>query len=125
MVARMIPGSLIIDFSIDQGGCIETSTLTPTEDFLFSVEGVTHFCAPNVPAMVARTSTYALTNALLPYLKEIVAKGLESALREVYPLRKAVYCWNGIVSDELALPRFPQADLEKVLSEPGGNDALD
>src|SRR5690606_21613560 len=52
MVARMIPGSLIIDFSIDQGGCIETSTLTPTEDFLFSVEGVTHFCAPNVPAMV-------------------------------------------------------------------------
>lgn len=125
MVERMAPGSLIIDFSIDQGGCVETSTLTPTEDFLFSVGNVTHFCAPNVPAMVARTSTYALTNALLPYLKEVVTRGLRSALSEIYSLRQAVYSWNGSLSRKLPFPDFPQADLEKLLSDREDSDAVD
>lgn len=124
MVESMAPGSLIIDFSIDQGGCVETSTLTPTEDFLFTVGKVTHFCAPNVPAMVARTSSHALTNALLPYLKTIVRKEIKAALNETYPLRQAVYCWDGFLSQRLAISGFPQTDLDRLLTERQDDDPV-
>ncbi len=117
MVQRMRPGSLIIDFSIDQGGCVETSMLMPSEEFLFTSFGVIHFCAPNVPAMVARTSTHALTNALLPYLKEIVAHGVQGALKRNVALRRGLYTFNGYLSATLPLPEFPQADLEKLVME--------
>ncbi|MEO0249647.1 MAG: alanine dehydrogenase, partial [candidate division WOR-3 bacterium] len=101
----------------DQGGCVETSTLTPREDFLFTAYGVTHFCAPNVPAMVARTSTHALTNALLPYLREVVTRGVLPALREVAALRRGVYAHDGFLSRTLPLVGLPQTDLEKLIME--------
>jgi alanine dehydrogenase len=121
MVQRMRPGRIIIDFSIDQGGCVETSTLTPSEDFLFTSFGVIHFCAPNVPAMVARTSTHALTNALLPYLREIVTGGLDEALKHNAALRRGVYTFDGSVSVTLPMTDLPQADLERVLTGPVGS----
>jgi alanine dehydrogenase len=117
MVKKMRPGSIIIDFSIDQGGCVETSTLTPREDFLFTAHGVIHFCAPNVPAMVARTSTHALTNALLPYLKEVVSHGIAQALRTNAALRRGVYVLDGFVSSNLPITGLPQIDMEKLILE--------
>jgi alanine dehydrogenase len=117
MVKRMRPGSIIIDFSIDQGGCVETSTLMPHEDFLFTVHGVIHFCAPNVPAMVARASSHALTNALLPYLKEIVGRGLIGALQTNAALRRGLYALGGAISSTLQLEGVPAADLERRVHE--------
>ncbi len=117
MVKRMRPGSIIIDFSIDQGGCVETSTLMPHEDFLFTVHGVIHFCAPNVPAMAARASSHALTNALLPYLKEIVGRGLIGALQTNAALRRGLYALGGAVSSTLRLEGVPAADLERRVHE--------
>ncbi|OGF60104.1 MAG: hypothetical protein A2Y62_16825, partial [Candidatus Fischerbacteria bacterium RBG_13_37_8] len=66
MVKTMKEGTVILDFSIDQGGCIETSRLTPNLDSVYKDEGVIHFAMPNVPSLVARTSTSTLTNALIP-----------------------------------------------------------
>lgn len=115
MVQTMAPGSLIIDFAINQGGCVETSTLAPSEDFLFTSFGVIHFCAPNVPAMVARTSSQWLTNALLPYLREIVQGGVQQALRQDAALRRGVYTFGGFLSATLPTPDLPQADLETLI----------
>lgn len=68
MVRRMRPGSVIIDFAIDQGGCVETSRPTTLRCQTFVEEGIIHHCVPNMTASVARTASYALTNAALPYL---------------------------------------------------------
>jgi len=117
MVSEMSPGSVIIDFSIDQGGCVETSRLTPNEDFLFTELGVIHFCAPNVTSMVARTSSYALTNVLLPYLKNIIQNGVEATLREERSLRRGLYTFNGFASEQLPFPDLPKANLEQAFHE--------
>jgi alanine dehydrogenase len=101
MVRAMQPGALVLDFSIDQGGCLQTSTLTPHQDYVFSVHGVVHFCAPNVSALVARTASHAINNALLPYLRGIVRRGLPGALEESASLRRAVAARDGALSDEL------------------------
>lgn len=76
MVRRMRAGSVILDFSIDDGGCVETSRPTTLHDPVFIAEGVIHYCVPNAPAAVARTTSYGLTNALLPYLKDIGQTGV-------------------------------------------------
>jgi alanine dehydrogenase len=112
-----------MDFSIDQGGCVETSTLTPSEDFLFTSCGVIHFCAPNVPAMVARTSTHAVTNAVLPYLREIVSHGVLSALKRDSALRRGLYAFGGALTLALPSPDLPHADVDRLVEE--APDALD
>jgi alanine dehydrogenase len=117
MVSQMNPGSVIIDFSIDQGGCVETSRLTPSEDFLFTEQGVIHFCAPNVTSMVARTSSYALTNVLLPYLKQMVREGVQTTLRREYSLRRGLYTLNGFASEQLPFSDLPKANLEQTFNE--------
>jgi alanine dehydrogenase len=118
MVEGMNPGSVIIDFSIDQGGCVETSKLTRSDDFLFTRHGVVHFCAPNVPSMVARTSSYGLTNALLPFLKVVVAeRGIEGAVRQERSLLRGLYSYGGYVSNRLSLEDFPCANLEQLIDE--------
>jgi alanine dehydrogenase len=117
MVSRMNAGSVIIDFSIDQGGCVETSRLTPTEDFLFTEQGVIHFCAPNVTSMVARTSSYALTNVLLPYLKRMAQEGVEATLSRERSLRRGLYTYNGIASEKLPFSDLPKANLEQSFNE--------
>ncbi len=123
MVQRMRPGSVIIDFSIDQGGCVETSTLTPSEDFLFTAYGVTHFCAPNVPAMVARTATHALTNTLLPYVREIAHYGTLEALKRNVALRHGLYAFAGYLTDILPPSDLPRADLGRLVEH--AHDAVD
>jgi alanine dehydrogenase len=80
MIKSMKPRALVMDISIDQGGCIETSRPTTHEHPTFIKEGIVHYCVPNIPGVVARTSTHALTNAALPYILQIVDKNVEQAI---------------------------------------------
>ena len=80
MVAGMKPGSVIVDVAVDQGGCIETIHSTSISQPTYLLHGVVHYAVPNMPGLVPRTSTFALTNATLPYISFLAGKGLEGAL---------------------------------------------
>lgn len=82
MVRNMLPGSVIVDVSIDQGGCIETSRPTSHSDPVYTVHGVTHYCVTNMPGAYPMTSTIALTVATLPYVLRIAGGGLEAVLAD-------------------------------------------
>ncbi|MDI6765623.1 MAG: alanine dehydrogenase [Bacteroidota bacterium] len=100
MVKMMKPGSIIIDVSIDQGGCIATSRLTTLENPTYVLHNVIHYCVPNMPANVARSATYGLTNALLPYLLEMTHLGIVRALKENKGLAKGVCTYCGVITKE-------------------------
>jgi len=82
MVATMQPGTVLVDISIDQGGCFETSHPTTHAQPTFVVDGVVHYCVANMPGAVARTSTFALTNATLPYVRMLADLGWQAALKK-------------------------------------------
>ena len=90
MVKKMKPNSVIVDIAIDQGGCIETSKPTSHSDPVYKLHNVLHYCVTNMPGAFARTSTFALTNATLPYGLEIANKGYKKALRENKALAKGL-----------------------------------
>jgi alanine dehydrogenase len=98
MVAEMRPGSVVVDISIDQGGCIATSRMTTHSDPTFEVNGVVHYGVGNMPGAVPRTSTYALTNVTLPYAVEIAGRGLEDAVRNDPVLAQGVNVFGGEVT---------------------------
>jgi alanine dehydrogenase len=100
MVKKMKPGSVIIDVSIDQGGCVETSRPTAIVNPVFVKYGVIHYCVPNIASNVARTATYALTNVSLPYILEIANSGLEHVLRERPSFAKGVYTYLGYCTNQ-------------------------
>jgi alanine dehydrogenase len=100
MVKRMQPGSVLVDISIDQGGCFETSHVTTHADPTYVVDGVVHYCVGNMPGAVPRTSTYALTNVTLPYVLAIADRGLEAAIRADPALAKGVNVWEGQITNE-------------------------
>jgi len=109
MVRRMRPGTVMVDISIDQGGCFETSRPTTHDDPTFQIDGVVHYCVTNMPAAVSRSSTFALTNATLPYVKALADRGLEQALlRDPYFARglnvHAGAITHEAVAQELDLP---------------------
>lgn len=115
MVQKMRPGSVILDFSFDQGGCIETTRLQGPAGGVFTREGILHFAVPNAPSYVARTSSHALTYALLPFLKSMQEKGLREAMRTWADLRRGCYTYMGqVVSRHLSAQA---ADLAKLLGE--------
>jgi alanine dehydrogenase len=78
LVKKMKPGSVIVDVSIDQGGCTETSRPTTHSDPIYLVDGVVHYCVTNIPGAVSRTSSVALCNATLPYVRQLANVGVES-----------------------------------------------
>ena len=82
LVGRMKPGSVLVDISIDQGGCFETSHMTTHSDPTYVVDDVVHYCVGNMPGAVPHTSTYALTNATLPYAIDLANQGLDAARRD-------------------------------------------
>jgi alanine dehydrogenase len=82
MVQRMKPGAVLVDIAIDQGGCFETSHPTTHAEPTFVVDGVIHYCVANMPGAVPRTSTFALTNATLPYVRALADHGWEAALKK-------------------------------------------
>ena len=100
MVRRMRPGSVILDYAIDDGGCVETSRPTTLRDPVYTVDEVIHFCVPNVPAAVSRTTSYGLTNALLPYLKELGSLGIVGMIEHDPNFALGVHVYQG----ELAHP---------------------
>ncbi|PSW06755.1 alanine dehydrogenase [Photobacterium lipolyticum] len=97
MVATMQPGSVIVDVSIDQGGCIETSRPTSHSDPVFQEQGVTHYCVTNMPGAYPRTSTIALTSATFDYVLRLASGGI-SALREDNGFGKGVNTYHGHIT---------------------------
>ncbi|MCA9483676.1 MAG: alanine dehydrogenase [Nitrospina sp.] len=98
MLSHMKPGSVIVDVGIDQGGIMETSKPTTHSDPIYVVDGVVHYCVANMPGAVARTSTYALTNATLNYARQLAAKGLKKALEDNPPLRHGLNTYAGKIT---------------------------
>ena len=98
MVGRMRPGSVLVDISIDQGGCFETSHTTTHEDPTYVVDGVVHYCVANMPGAVARTSTLALTNATLPFVLALADKGVQGALQGDPHLRAGLNVHRGRIT---------------------------
>jgi alanine dehydrogenase len=115
-VARMRPGSVIVDVAIDQGGCFETSRPTTHADPTFVVDGVVHYCVANMPGAVARTSTWALNNATLPFTLALAGKGWRRACADDPHLRNGLNVHDGRITCEpvarsLDLPFTPAASV--------------
>jgi alanine dehydrogenase len=98
LVSRMKPGSVIVDVSIDQGGCSETSRPTTHADPTYVVDGVVHYCVTNMPGAVPRTSTYALNNATLPHVLALADRGVREALTRDPQLRAGLNVHQGKVT---------------------------
>ncbi len=98
MVSQMKKGSVLVDVSIDQGGCFETSKATTHADPVYTIDGVIHYCVANMPGAVARTSTFALNNATLPYILTLADKGLKKALTENANFRKGLNVMKGQIT---------------------------
>src|SRR5207247_600473 len=96
-LALMKPGTVLVDVAIDQGGCFETSHPTTHHDPTFEVDGITHYCVANMPGAVPITSTYALTNATMPYALALADHGAAEAIRRDPGLRLGVNVANGTV----------------------------
>jgi alanine dehydrogenase len=102
-VKTMKEGSVIVDVAVDQGGCVETMHPTTLAEPIYRVHGVVHYGVANIPALVPRTSTFALTNATLPYVQELAGKGVAAALRENPALAKGLnVCQGQIVHPAVA-----------------------
>ncbi len=95
MLARMKPRSVIMDLSIDQGGCCETSHPTDFSNPTYLEDEIIHFCVPNLPSTASRASTRALTNSILPFVEEIAAKGFDQAARDNRALARGTYTYDG------------------------------
>jgi alanine dehydrogenase len=113
-VKAMKPGSVIVDVAIDQGGCAETSRPTTHSDPTYVVDDVVHYCVTNMPGAVARTSTFALSNATTPYVLALAEKGWRRALSEDQYLRNGLNVHDGrvtykAIADALGLP-YTHAD---------------
>ncbi|MEA3503609.1 MAG: alanine dehydrogenase [Bacteroidota bacterium] len=107
MVAGMKEGAIIIDISIDYGGCFETSRMTTHKDPILRKYNVTHYCVPNLPSRVPRTASIALSNILYPILLSIIeAGGINEELLNNYGLRQGVYLYKGILTDMNISERF-------------------
>lgn len=98
MIATMRPGSALVDVAIDQGGCFETSRATTHDDPTYDVDGIMHYCVANMPGAVPRTSTYALNNATLPFVRALADDPLE-ALRTNEHLRNGLNVRNGQLTE--------------------------
>lgn len=114
MVQSMKPRSMIIDMSIDQGGCVETSRPTTHEHCTYIEENIIHYCVPNMPAAVARTATHAFVNAAMLYILNLANKDLETAIRDTPALEKAVCTHNG-----------KMVNIHRLDNSEGINDGLD
>ncbi|MDP9298222.1 MAG: alanine dehydrogenase [Actinomycetota bacterium] len=99
VVSRMKQGAVLVDISIDQGGCFETSHMTTHSRPTYVVDGIVHYCVGNMPGAVPRTSTYALTNVTLPYVLAIAERGLEGAIRDDPALARGVNVYAGQVTN--------------------------
>jgi alanine dehydrogenase len=112
LVSRMLPGSVLVDISIDQGGCFEDSRPTTHADPTYRVHGSVFYCVANMPGAVPHTSTYALTNVTLPYALEIAGRGWREALRDDDALAR------GLNTHEGSLTCAPVAEAHRLSCTP-------
>ncbi len=98
MISDMKPGSVLVDVSVDQGGCAETTHPTTHSNPVYVVDGVVHYAVANIPGIVPYTSTLALTNATLPFIVQLVEEGLEGSLRNHPGLRNGLSVFHGRVT---------------------------
>jgi alanine dehydrogenase len=124
-VKAMQPGAVLIDISIDQGGCVETAHVTTFSDPTYVVDGVVHYCVGNMPGAVPHTSTYALTNVTMPYVLQIANEGLEAAVRSDPALAKGVNVYRGTLTNRPVgeahdLQATPLAELAEGLDADAG-----
>ena len=116
MIGLLREKSLIIDISVDLGGCFETSRPTRLSDPAYIVDGITHYCVPNLTSLVARSASYALSNATLPYICALIEKSLPTALAEDPTLARGVNIMGGQITHaglaaNLGVDAVPVADL--------------
>ena len=102
MVSELKVGSVIIDVSIDQGGCFETSEVTNHSKPVFRKHGVIHYCVPNIASRVSRTASYALSTVFAPILLNIGEEGgIQNMLRKDEGVRNGVYLYNGVLTSQV------------------------
>ena len=106
MISRMNPGSVVVDVSVDQGGCIETTKPTTHSNPTYLVDDVIHYCVSNIPGAVPRTSTYALSNATLPYVLKLANMGTEAAIKADPSLAKGVNTYKGKITYQAVTEAF-------------------
>lgn len=119
MVRQMKKGSVIIDISIDRGGCIETSEIRTQVDPVFVKHGVIHYCVPNIPSRVARTASIAISNVFAPLIQGMGdSGGMARHLKENVGLRHGVYVYNGILTNEAVGERLgiPPKDMDLLMA---------
>ncbi len=100
MLKTMRPGAVLVDISIDQGGCFETSHATTHDDPVFVVDDIIHYCVANMPGAVARTSAFALNNATLPFTLALANKGYQKALQDDPHLANGLNVYKGAIAHE-------------------------
>ena len=116
---KMKAGSVIIDVSIDQGGCFETSELTNHTNPVFTKHDVIHYCVPNIPSRVARTASYALSNILTPVLLGIADEGgFQNYIWDKAGLRNGVYIYKGNLTNRNIGQRLhiPDKDIDLLIA---------
>jgi alanine dehydrogenase len=120
MVDTMRPGGVVVDVSIDQGGCIETSRPTTLADPAFLYNGILHYCVPNMTADIAHTASQALSQASLPYILEVAAHGLEQAIEKSAHVARGVYTLAGECTHEPLAERWRlrYRDVHSLLVQP-------
>ena len=119
MLKTMRPGAVIVDIAIDQGGCCETSKPTTHSHPTYVVDGIVHYCVANMPGAVARTSTFALNHATLPFALALADKGWREALKDDPHLRAGLNVHDGKVTCEpvAAAHGLPYTPAESVLED--------
>jgi alanine dehydrogenase len=119
MVAEMKPGSVIVDISIDQGGCFETSEVTNHNNPTFIKHGVVHYCVPNIASRVSRTASFALSNIFSPILIDMGDHGgCKDLIKHDAGFRSGVYMYKGTLTSEILGKVFnlPYKDIELLLA---------
>lgn len=119
LIRQMKKGSVIIDTSIDQGGCFETSKVTSHNDPIYIEHGIVHYCVPNIASTVARTASYALSNIFTPILSKMGESGsLTTFIRRDFGFRQGVYIYNGILTNNQIGRYFdlPSKDIELLIA---------
>lgn len=107
MVSQMRPGSVIVDVSVDRGGCFETSEVTTHDQPVFRKFDVIHYCVPNIPSGFARTASQAISNVLMPLLLEMAGEGgIDQIIRHKPNIRTGIYLFKGSLTNFYLSQRF-------------------
>ena len=111
MLKTMRKGSVIVDVSVDQGGCFETTRPTTHDDPVYEVDGIVHYCVANMPGAFPRTSTQALTNATLPYVKLLAGTGIEKAIQDSSEIQSALNTYQGKIMNKALEETLEERDV--------------